>query len=160
MPNVEGRDRQTPTIDRTAPIFVFGSNTAGRHGKGAALFARQERCAIYGQGEGPQGNAYGIPTKGERPDRSLHTLPLAQVLTGVERFLAYAAAHPELQFEITPIGCGYAGYTPADIGPMFAMAPGNCSLPPEFLSFARSSPPRTPSAKPVPRLSFRNPSGP
>lgn len=38
-------------------VFVFGSNLAGRHGKGAALWARQHRGAIYGQGAGFQGNA-------------------------------------------------------------------------------------------------------
>jgi hypothetical protein len=37
------------------PIFVFGSNLAGRHGKGAALWAREHRGAIYGQGRGRQG---------------------------------------------------------------------------------------------------------
>ncbi len=42
----------------THPIFVFGSNLAGRHGKGAALWARQHRGAIYGQGVGPQGDAH------------------------------------------------------------------------------------------------------
>jgi hypothetical protein len=29
-------------------IFVFGSNLTGRHGKGAALYARQHYGAIYG----------------------------------------------------------------------------------------------------------------
>jgi hypothetical protein len=29
-------------------IFVFGSNTQGRHGKGAALLARNKFGAIYG----------------------------------------------------------------------------------------------------------------
>jgi hypothetical protein len=33
-------------------IFVFGSNLAGRHGKGAALAAVKEHGAIYGQGKG------------------------------------------------------------------------------------------------------------
>lgn len=125
----------TETVAPITPIFVFGSNTSGRHGKGAALFARRERGAVYGQGEGIQGNAYGVPTKGERSDRSLYTLPLAQVRAAVERFLAYAGAHPELCFEVTRIGCGLAGYTPADIGPLFAAAPANCLLPPEFLSY-------------------------
>jgi hypothetical protein len=31
-------------------VFVFGSNLAGRHGKGAALHAREHHGAIYGQG--------------------------------------------------------------------------------------------------------------
>lgn len=54
-------------IDGTLPtgdaIFVFGSNLAGRHGKGAALIARQRFGAVYGVGEGFTGNAYAIPTK-------------------------------------------------------------------------------------------------
>lgn len=41
-------------VNDTREIFVFGSNLAGRHGKGAALWAREHRGAIYGQGEGLQ----------------------------------------------------------------------------------------------------------
>ena len=111
-------------------IFVFGSNQAGRHGKGAALYARLERGAIYGQGEGLQGQSYAIPTKG----RALDRLPLAQIEQHVGRFLAFAEAHPELTFEVTPIGCGLAGYRPEQIAPMFALAPSNVMLPPEFQS--------------------------
>jgi hypothetical protein len=44
-------------------IFVFGSNLAGRHGKGSALEALKKHGAIYGQGVGPQGASYAIPTK-------------------------------------------------------------------------------------------------
>ena len=44
-------------------IFVFGSNPEGRHGAGAAKIAREKFGAIYGQGEGLQGNAYALPTK-------------------------------------------------------------------------------------------------
>ena len=43
-------------------IFVFGSNPEGRHGVGAARTARLLFGAVYGQGEGLQGNAYAIPT--------------------------------------------------------------------------------------------------
>jgi len=56
----------------TNKIFVFGSNLAGRHGKGAALHARKHYGAIYGQGWGRQGNSYAIPTK----DSKLKTVPL------------------------------------------------------------------------------------
>ena len=87
------------------PIFVFGSNLAGRHGKGAALYARQARGAIYGCGIGPQGQAYAIPTK----DHALNTLPLDAITRYASGFLTYARAHPELAFELTPIGCGLAG---------------------------------------------------
>ena len=116
-------------------VMVFGSNLAGRHGKGAALHARQHFGAIYGQGEGLQGHSYAIPTKDER----LRTLPLPAIQEGVARFKAFAASRPDLSFQVTPIGCGLAGYKPKDIAPMFAGAPANCLLPPEFMLFLPSS---------------------
>lgn len=109
-------------------IFVFGSNAAGRHGKGAALWARQNRGAIYGQGEGLQGQSYAIPTK----DIYIRTLPLDIIERGVQTFLAFAKSHPDLDFEVTPIGCGLAGYRHEQIAPMFAGAPENVQLPREF----------------------------
>ena len=116
------------------PIFVFGSNLAGRHGKGAALFARQNHGAIYGQGVGRQGNSYAIPTK----DAKLRTLPLVTIHEHVGDFIVYAWQHPELTFKLTPIGCGLAGYEPRQIAPMFEGAPDNVLLPSEFVGFRRA----------------------
>lgn len=107
------------------PIFVFGSNLAGRHGKGAALHARHEHGAVQGVGVGRTGNAYAIPTK----DAALRTLPLSEISAYVLEFLRYAKAHPELPFQVTRVGCGLAGYTDSQIAPMFAGAPENCELP-------------------------------
>jgi len=112
-------------------IFVFGSNLAGRHGAGAALAARLHHGAVYGLGFGPQGQSYAIPTK----DGRLRPLPLHGIERGVGAFLAYAKYHPELTFRLTPIGCGLAGYTHAQIGPMFKGAPPNVIIPPEFAPF-------------------------
>lgn len=109
-------------------IFVFGSNLAGRHGKGAALYARQHHGAIYGQGEGMQGRSYAIPTKGHR----LEVLPLASISGHVRTFLDYARAHPELTFRVAAIGCGLAGYKPAQIAPLFAGCSDNVELPDVF----------------------------
>lgn len=109
-------------------IFVFGSNLAGRHGKGAALYARQHYRAVYGQGIGLQGDAYAIPTK----DIAIRTLPLPVIQGHVEAFLQFARKHVEMIFEVTAIGCGLAGYTPADIAPMFKEAPANVVLPEAF----------------------------
>ena len=106
-------------------IFVFGSNLAGRHGKGAALDAYKRHGAVYGQGIGYQGCAYGIPTK----DRGLNTLPLNTIRSFVLDFLFFANEHPDMQFNVTRIGCGLAGYKDADIAPMFKGAPDNCVLP-------------------------------
>ncbi len=105
-------------------IFVFGSNLAGRHGKGAALYARQHHGAIYGQGEGLQGDSYAIPTK----DAFLRTMPLAEIEARVARFLTFARQF-NARFVVTRIGCGLAGYTDAQIAPMFANSPDNCILP-------------------------------
>jgi hypothetical protein len=109
-------------------IFVFGSNLAGRHGKGAALYARQHHGAVYGRGMGLQGNSYAIPTK----DARLNSLPLDEIRRYVDEFKAFASAHPEMIFQVTAIGCGLAGYTPEKIAPLFREGPGNCILPPKF----------------------------
>lgn len=106
-------------------VFVFGSNTKGVHGAGAALAARREHGAVLGVGQGRTGNAYAIPTK----DRQLSTLPLFVIAAHVDRFVQYARAHPALTFNVTRIGCGLAGYTDVQIGPLFAGAPDNCQLP-------------------------------
>jgi hypothetical protein len=47
-------------------------------------------------------------------------------------FLAYAWLHPELDFLVTPLGCGLAGYKPRQIAPMFCDPPDNVKLPAEF----------------------------
>ncbi len=112
----------------TPMIFVFGSNLAGRHGKGAALYARQHHGAIYGVGVGPQGSSYAIPTKGHK----LEVLPIEAIKAHVDDFLEYARQNPQLQFQVTAIGCGLAGYKPAQIAPLFLLAPSNCHLPDEF----------------------------
>jgi hypothetical protein len=67
-------------------VFVFGSNLAGRHGKGAALCALREHGAIYGLGVGKQGNSYAIPTK----DQLIKTLSLSSINLYVKQFLEYA----------------------------------------------------------------------
>lgn len=105
-------------------IFVFGSNRAGRHGKGAALYARNFCGAVQGQGEGLQGESYGIPTK----DENLKVLPLAAIAGHVATFLAFARNHPELIFNVTPIGCGLAGYRQEQIRPLLEPLPSNCRL--------------------------------
>lgn len=110
-------------------IFVFGSNLAGRHGKGAALFAKQNYGAVYGQGEGLQGESYGIPTK----DQHLNILSLREIVLFVDRFIEFARKHPELEFNLTEIGCGLAGYRPSQIGPLFKDAPDNVIKPKSFI---------------------------
>jgi hypothetical protein len=112
-------------------IFVFGSNLAGRHGKGAALFARKHHTAEYGVGTGRTGDAYAIPTKNEK----LRTLALDRIAIYVAEFIAYARNNPELRFQVTAIGTGLAGYSHDQIAPMFTASPANCVLPVEWEAF-------------------------
>ena len=111
-------------------IFVFGSNREGRHGMGAALCALRERGAVYGQPEGLQGRSYAIVTKELR--RGWPVVRHQEVKEGVSRFLAFAREHPEMTFQMTRIGCGLAGFEDREIAPLFANAPGNVCLPPEW----------------------------
>lgn len=97
------------------PVFVFGSNLAGRHGAGAALFALQNHGAVYGQGVGRQGNSYAIPTK----DAELKVLPLTTISEQVSIFLDHAYLNPGDWFLVTPIGTGYARYSLKEIAELF-----------------------------------------
>lgn len=115
-------------MENPRSIFVFGSNEAGRHGRGSARAAVLHHGAIPGQGEGIQGNAYGIPTK----DKELRVLRLGQIRLYVNRFIEYAYKNKHLSFRVVEIGCGLAGYSPAQIAPMFAEAPSNVHLPASF----------------------------
>lgn len=117
------------TASRT--IFVFGSNLAGRHGKGAALYARQHHGAEYGVGAGPTGDSYAIPTK----DRDLRVLTISEIAEHVGDFLEYARRNPELLFRVTAIGTGLAGYRHSQIAPLFKGHPPNCFVPNEWREY-------------------------
>lgn len=103
-------------------IFVFGSNLAGRHGAGAAAYAKQFCGAERGVGVGITGRCYAIPTK----DRNIQTLPLEQIKPYVDQFIHFATCTEEgtdLDFFITRIGCGLAGYTDYQMATLFAINP-------------------------------------
>jgi hypothetical protein len=111
-------------------IFCFGSNTAGRHGKGAAKLA-MTWGAKWGQGSGLQGKTYGIPTK----DHRMNVLPVNKIKRYVDEFIEFAQKNPQLTFLVTLVGCGLAGYKPKDIAPLFekAVVLENVRLPRRFL---------------------------
>lgn len=124
----EFSNRITPehiTSLKSNEIFVFGSNLAGAHAGGAAYLAYQRFGAVMGQGVGLQGQSYAIPTM--QGDTNT-------ILPYVEEFIIFAKQHPELTFLVTKIGCGIAGFTPAEIAPLFAGAieVGNIHLPMDF----------------------------
>lgn len=111
-------------------IFVFGSNLSGMHMGGSAKFALENCGAIWGQGVGPQGQSYAIPTL----DEGLQRLPLPIIENHVKDFIEYARRNPRMKFNIVAIGCGIAGFTPEQIAPMFKNPLRNFVLPKEFLT--------------------------
>lgn len=119
------------TTQRATVIFVFGSNTRGVHGAFAARDAVSFYGAIMGQAEGLQGRSYAIPTC----DEAIRPLSLDAIEFAADRFIMFAARHPELTFLVTRIACGSAGYTDAEIAPLFRDAPLNCCLPVEWIVF-------------------------
>ncbi len=106
-------------------IFVFGSNLQGYHAGGAAYTARVLFGAKYGNGDGIQGQSYAIPTM----QGGVETIK-----PYVDKFIDFAGNHPDLDFLVTRIGCGIAGFTPQDIAPLFkeAMHMHNVWLPADF----------------------------
>lgn len=123
--------RSTPdNITALGPneIFVFGSNTEGHHGGGAARIAVDKFGAIYGQARGLQGRSYAIVTT----DINSMRYPLSSIETEVHQFFDFAKSRSDLTFFVTLIGCGIAGFTPDQIGPFFKGAPDNVILPKEF----------------------------
>jgi hypothetical protein len=115
-------------------IFVFGSNLAGRHGKGSAKDAARNYGAEYGVGVGRTGNAYAIPTK----DENLEILPIDDIGSHIWTFVDYAYEHPELEFQIVDVGCGLAGYKAEQVAPFFRDAPSNCNFLGRFQSILDS----------------------
>jgi len=97
-------------------IFVFGSNTEGRHGAGAAKQA-MKFGAIYGQAQGRQNRTYAIPTKDL--SKGARSLPLPRVRASVDEFVQYALTWDDWEYLVTPIGCGLAGYKPEEIAIVF-----------------------------------------
>lgn len=89
------------------------------------MLAWRKWGAVWGQGVGLQGQTYGIPT--------MHGGPEA-IRPYVDEFVDFARRHPELTFLVTEVGCGIAGFTPAQIAPLFTDAVGveNICLPQRF----------------------------
>lgn len=108
-------------------IFVFGSNPEGRHGAGAAKVAREKFGAIYGQGEGLQGNAYALPTKDlrVRENNSLRSIPEGQIIESIKKLYDVARQNPSKQFKIAYRNTTTAslnGYTGLEMIDMFLKA--------------------------------------
>ena len=107
-------------------IFVFGSNPEGRHGAGAALIAKRFFGAIYGIGEGLQGNAYAIPTKDLRAaNRGFRSIPPEAITKSIRRMYSTARQMPDKLFKVAYRNTTHIslnGYTGIEMIRMFLAA--------------------------------------
>lgn len=108
-------------------IFVFGSNPEGRHGAGAARTARLLFGAIYGQGEGLQGNAYAIPTKDLRItlNKGYRSIPPTAITESIRKMYRCARQMPDKRFCIAyrnTYSYSLNGYTGQEMIRMFLNA--------------------------------------
>jgi hypothetical protein len=108
-------------------IFVFGSNPEGRHGAGAAKIAKEQFGAIYGQGEGLQGNAYALPTKDLRvkENKGFKSISTEQIITNIKKLYETAIQNPDKQFKVSyrnTTETSLNGYTGLEMIDMFIAA--------------------------------------
>jgi hypothetical protein len=101
-------------------VFVFGSNTAGRHGAGAARDAARWFGAEEGVAEGRTGRSYAVPTVHWAGGRPGGCVASGDLRAAIERLVATAAAEPDTDFILTDIGAGLAGMAPDDLAAAWA----------------------------------------
>jgi hypothetical protein len=109
-------------------VFVFGSNSRGSHGAGAALHAKEEFGAEEGVGEGMTGQCYAFPTlDGDYSQRSPEELT-----TSRDILYKCCEANPDKVFLLTEVGCGIAGFSYLFMRTLFHASPPNLIKPMAF----------------------------
>ncbi len=122
-------------------IFVFGSNTQGRHGKGTALIALKNFGAKYGQARGLQGQSYAIVTKDltkyKHPSRTV-----SQIAEEIGNLYQFAKSNLDKEFLIAYSNSNnnLNGYTSKQLLNIFLMfdVPENIIFREDFLKLAES----------------------
>lgn len=110
-------------IEKLKPnqIFVFGSNTQGRHGKGSALIALKKFGAKYGQAKGFQGQSYAIITK----DLTMYNQPsiskefIIEQIKVLYKLAEGILSHVEFLIAYKADGVNLNGYSPKAMKEMY-----------------------------------------
>lgn len=102
-------------------IFVFGSNTEGRHGAGAALWALKNAGAEYGKPKKFQGQSYAIITK-DLKSKKHPSVSIDSIIHQIAELYIIARIHDDLEFLIAYSGKGHNlnGYTSKQMADMFS----------------------------------------
>jgi len=102
-------------------IFVFGSNTNGKHGKGSALSARLYFGAKYGQAYGLQGQSYAIVTK-DLTKYKHPSISSDHIIEQIKKLYLFAEENPNLDFIVAYSGTktNLNGYSNQEMANMFS----------------------------------------
>ena len=102
-------------------IFVFGSNTNGKHGKGSALSAKNHFGAKYGQAYGLQGQSYAIVTK-DLTKYKHPSISSEHIIEQIKKLYLFAEENSNLDFIIAYSGTktNLNGYSNQEMADMFS----------------------------------------
>jgi hypothetical protein len=106
-------------------IFVFGSNPEGKHGAGAAKYAKDNFGATSGQGEGLQGKSYALPTKDLRvkENNSLRSISPEDITSNIKKLYDVARQNPTKEFLVSDYSeSNLNGYSGQEMAYMFSNA--------------------------------------
>ena len=138
-------------------VFVFGSNSSGFHGAGAAGLAcrgitantwrtdewfkramqspegheyRRGKWAMYGVGRGFQEGTQGKSyaiVTVTKPGAK-RSMPLPKICQQLEELWDFMEKHPEWEFLLTPLGQGYAGYSADEMAVVWGAVVNKCGI--------------------------------
>jgi hypothetical protein len=102
-------------------IFVFGSNTQGKHGRGSALAAKLHFGAKYGQAYGLQGQSYAIVTK-DLTKYSHPSISSEHIIEQIKKLYLFAEENTNLYFIVAYSGTktNLNGYSNQEMADMFS----------------------------------------
>jgi len=106
-------------------IFVFGSNPEGKHGAGAAKYAKDNFGATSGQGEGLQGKSYALPTKDLRvkENNSLRSISPEDITSNIKKLYDVARQNSTKEFLVSDYSeSNLNGYSGQEMAYMFSNA--------------------------------------
>ena len=132
-------------------IVLVGTNDQGWHGKGMAKFAKENWGIEQHEYRGIlSDNVWGIPTKyhpvAQKPP-ALKSRSLSAIKDDIDDFIGFAKTMERSKwkgcFWVSRIGCGNAGFTPEQIGPLFKECVGmkNVLLPSDFINACKNDDP-------------------
>jgi hypothetical protein len=124
------------TITKLKPNenVAVGTNTQGRHGKGAALWAFLHAGLKRGHSLGQCGQTYGIVTKDLT--QAIHpSISRRSIVFQLTLLYIHAYQHPDQKWFVLYSGTGanLNGYTPAEMRQLFRDAEKDVKMPPNII---------------------------